>query len=95
MEGNGKRGVLCTDNLSKKGKSLSKRYLQVQWKIHVKIGTLNRKFKVVNRLYFNTTSLKQFFRIIMPSIPSIIVFYIKIGNFKNARFRDCFFKFSN
>lgn len=75
--GKGKRGVLCTDNLSKKENIILQRYLQVQWKIHVKIGTLNRKFKVVNRLYFNTTSLKQFFRIIMSStpIPSMIYKY--------------------
>lgn len=74
--GNGKRGVFCTDNLSKKEQIILKRYLFVQWKINVQIGKLN-KSKQIFRLYLNTTSLKQFLCLIMPyaPIPSMIYKY--------------------
>lgn len=71
--GNGKRGVLCTDGFSEKEVGTLQRYLAVVWKIEVQLGILNRnlggKSKKYFRLYFNTTSLKSFFRIIMPCIP--------------------------
>jgi len=80
--GNGKRGVFCTDCFSKEEHQLLKNYLLVFWKIEVHIGTLKRtykgKTKEIFRLYLNTTSLKKFFRIIMPyspKLPSMIYKY--------------------
>jgi len=72
--GNGKRGVLCTDGFSEKEVLTLQRYLAIVWKIEVQLGILNRKLldgksKKYFRLYLNTTSLKSFFRIIMPCIP--------------------------
>lgn len=70
--GNGKRGVLCTDSFSEKEVLILRRYLAVVWNIEARIGILNRrreKSKKYFRLYLNTTSLKSFFKIIMPCIP--------------------------
>lgn len=80
--GNGKRGVFCTDCFSKEEHKLLKNYLLVVWKIDVSIGLVKRtyqgKTKEIFRLYLNTTSLKNFFRLIMPyspRIPSMIYKY--------------------
>lgn len=73
--GNGKRGVFCTDCFSKEENKLLKNYLFVVWKIEVSIGLVKRtykgKTKEIYRLYLNTTSLKKFFRIIMPYTPRL------------------------
>lgn len=73
--GNGKRGVFCTDGFSKEENKLLKKYLLVVWKIEVSIGLVKRtykgKTKEIFRLYLNTTSLKKFFRIIMPYSPRL------------------------
>nr|QUV75596.1 hypothetical protein [Caulerpa lentillifera] len=70
---NGRRGVFCTDGFSKKEHDILKRYLFVVWKIETRIGALNRTYKGQKkkyfRLYINNTSLKKFFRIIMPYTP--------------------------
>ena len=69
----GKKGVLCTDNLSKKENQILQRYLYKVWNIEVKLVKLHRFYKTQSkeffRLYLNTTSLKKLFRIIMNQVP--------------------------
>nr|YP_009519333.1 hypothetical protein [Pseudocodium devriesii]AYC65375.1 hypothetical protein [Pseudocodium devriesii] len=70
---NGRNGVLCTDAFTKKELKILKRYFIIVWNVDVRIGQIHRMYKgeyrSVFRLYFNTTSLKKFFRIIMSSTP--------------------------
>lgn len=90
--GNGKRGVLCTDGFSEKENKILQRYLAIVWKIQVQLGVLNRKYhgesKKYFRLYLNTTSLKSFFRIIMPCVPVPSMIYKYCLLYKDAELQQ-------
>lgn len=73
---NKRKGVLCTDGFSKDSVDLLSRYLSVVWGISTRVAPIsgvNRKFSkqdIYYRLWFSTTELQKFLRIILPYIPT-------------------------
>lgn len=72
---NKRKGVLCTDGFEKKSVLVLSKYLFVVWGVRTKVGAVNScgrklaKQEKYWRLWFSTTELKKFLRIILPYIP--------------------------
>lgn len=73
---NKRKGVLCTDGFSEKSVRILSQYLFVVWGVSTRVGTISAKNlalakrKEYFRLWFSTTELKKFLRIILPYIPT-------------------------
>lgn len=73
---NRRKGVLCTDGFSKDSVELLSRYLYVVWGVSTRVAPISSaglKFAKQDkyyRLWFSTTELKKFLRIILPHIPT-------------------------
>lgn len=73
---NKRKGVICTDGFSKNSVYLLSKYLFVVWGVSTRVSSIsgtNRKLSKQTeyfRLWFSTTELKNFLRIILPYIPT-------------------------
>ncbi|CAM6054590.1 unnamed protein product [Sphagnum tenellum] len=74
----GRKGVLCTDGFDESSVRLLSNYLRVAWGINTRVGVIKRQRKHGNysqseceyyRLWFSTSELQKWLRIIMPHIP--------------------------
>ena len=72
---NKRKGVLCTDGFSKSEVQLLSNYLYVVWGVSTRVASISAKNRKLSkqkeyfRLWFSTTELKKFLRIILPHIP--------------------------
>jgi hypothetical protein len=73
---NKRKGVLCTDGFSKDFVEILSKYLFVVWGITARVASVSGKNRKLSkqteyyRLWFSTTELKKFLRIILPYIPT-------------------------
>lgn len=73
---NKRKGVLCTDGFPKTSVQLLSNYLFVVWGVSTRVKSVSAKNikqskqKEYFRLWFSTTELKKFLRIILPHIPT-------------------------
>nr|AIT93542.1 putative LAGLIDADG homing endonuclease [Prasiolopsis sp. SAG 84.81] len=73
---NRRKGVLCTDNFTEKSVNILSQYLFVVWGVSTRVTSIssnNREFATKAkyfRIWFSTTQLKKFLRIILPYIPT-------------------------
>lgn len=73
---NKRKGVLCTDGFSKDSVDILSNYLFVVWGVSTRVASISSrgrklaKQKEYFRLWFSTTELKKFLRIILPYIPT-------------------------
>jgi LAGLIDADG DNA endonuclease family len=92
---NGRKGVLCTDGFDEASVRLLADYLQTVWGIYVHVGAIKRNRKFGNsskpcyyRLWFSTTQLQNWLRIIMPSIPVASMLYKVILIYKHSAYQQ-------
>jgi LAGLIDADG DNA endonuclease family len=73
---NKRKGVICTDGFSKDSVDILSKYLFVVWGITARVGSVSAKNRKLSkqteyyRLWFSTTELQKFLRIILPFIPT-------------------------
>ena len=91
---NNRKGVLCTDNFSQTSVQLLSNYLSVVWKIESRVAPIS-SFKLkyskkdkYYRIWFNTTELKKFLRIILPYIPTQSLVYKVLIKYKDLELQQ-------
>jgi hypothetical protein len=90
-----RRGVLCTDGFDEKSVRKLAQYLEKVWNVKAHAGAIRRNRKYGNysqqeyyRLWFSTTELKKWLRIIMPHIPVASMVYKTIIVYKDSQFQQ-------
>lgn len=85
-----RRGVLCTDNFDEESCQILATYLFKVWDINVTVKPIFRNDKNYFRLWFKTTELKKFLKIILPEVPLIWDMFEKkmIIRYKDQRYQQ-------
>jgi hypothetical protein len=93
--GNGRKGVICTDNFRLSSQKILARYLQVVWGIRVQIGVVNgehreiqKKDKYFRLNFYSSSELEKFLRIILPYLPVEKMIYKVLLLYKDARLQQ-------
>jgi hypothetical protein len=85
-----RRGVLCTDGFDEESCQILATYLSKVWSINVTVKPIFRNGKNYFRLWFKTTELKKFLKIILPEVPLIWDMFEKkmIIRYKDQRYQQ-------
>lgn len=85
-----RRGVLCTDHFDEKSCQILAKYFLKVWNINVTVKPIFRNGKNYYRLWFKTTELQKFLKIILPVVPLIWDMFEKkmIIHYKDEKYQQ-------